>query len=46
METLRNFIKDESGLSAVEYAFLLSLIAVGLVGFFELDFLTYWTTIF
>ncbi|MCK9375058.1 MAG: Flp family type IVb pilin [Syntrophobacterales bacterium] len=31
MERIKNFFKDESGASAVEYGLLVSLIAVGLI---------------
>jgi pilus assembly protein Flp/PilA len=32
MERIKNFFKDESGASAVEYGLLVALIAVGLIG--------------
>lgn len=32
MERIKNFFKDESGASAVEYGLLIALIAVGLIG--------------
>ena len=32
MEKIRNFFKDESGASAVEYGLLVALIAVAIVG--------------
>jgi pilus assembly protein Flp/PilA len=31
MERIKNFFKDESGASAVEYGLLVSLIAVGII---------------
>ena len=31
MERIKNFFKDESGASAVEYGLLVALIAVGLI---------------
>jgi pilus assembly protein Flp/PilA len=33
MERIKNFFKDESGASAVEYGLLVALIAVGLIAF-------------
>ena len=32
MEKIRNFFKDESGASAVEYGLLVALIAVAIIG--------------
>ena len=32
MQTIRQFVKEEEGLAAAEYAMLLSLIAVALIG--------------
>jgi pilus assembly protein Flp/PilA len=32
MERIKNFFKDESGASAVEYGLLVSLIAVAIIG--------------
>ncbi len=32
MERMKNFFKDESGASAVEYGLLVSLIAVAIIG--------------
>jgi len=32
MERIKNFFKDESGASAVEYGLLVAVLAVGLIG--------------